>query len=454
MHILTIGLNYKTAPVEIREKFAFQADLLPHALTQLRNTKSILECVILSTCNRMELYLVVDYLHSGEETPKIFLSEWFGIPKKEFSKYLYLLKDDEAIIHLFRVTCGLDSMVLGETQILGQVKEAWFTAQSCQSTGSLLNTLFKQAVTLAKKAHSETQIGENAVSVSYAAVELGKKIFGSFSEKSVLVIGAGEMSELTAKHFHANGAKNVMVVNRTLERAEKLSSQFGGKAFTMEQLNHVMIHADIVVSSTGSNHYVVTKEDISKVLKARNHRPLFLIDIAVPRDLDPAINELDNVYLYDIDDLEGIVEANLQERAKEAERIKAMIEEELVAFKNWVNTLGVVPLITSLRKKATAIQEETMQSILNKMPNLTDREVLILKKHTKSIVNQLLRDPILRIKEMSAESNGDEALEMFSKIFALEEQVEKEEKKQVLTSSKEQQVNSKTIAAAKITVHS
>ncbi|GAB7388691.1 glutamyl-tRNA reductase [Bacillaceae bacterium] len=423
MHILLIGLNYKTAPVEMREKVAFAPDSLPQALERLRNTKSVLECVILGTCNRTELYAVVDQLHTGRYFMKKFLVEWFGIDHRELEGHLYVKEDDQTVRHLFRVTCGLDSMVLGETQILGQVRDAFFLAQENKTTGTIFNTLFKQAITLAKKAHSETEIGQNAVSVSYAAIELGKKIFGSFAQKSVLVLGAGKMSELTAKHLHANGASRVVVVNRTLERAAELAAKFRGTACPMERLEEALTEADIVVSSTGAQDYVVTKAQIEQVMKRRRHRPLFMIDIAVPRDLDPAINELDNVYLYDIDDLEGIVEANLQERQKEAEKVHAMIDEELVAFQAWLNTLGVVPLISSLRDKALAVQAETMRSIENKLPHLSERERKILDKHTKSIVNQLLRDPILRIKEMAAEPEAELYLEAFKRIFALDETV-------------------------------
>lgn len=279
--------------------------------------------------------------------------------------------------------------------------------------------MFKQAVTLAKRAHSETSIGQNAVSVSYAAIELGKKIFGGLAGKTVLIVGAGKMSELTAKHLTANGVKEVLVANRTLERAESLAEKFSGKACPWQDLHRALVLADIVISSTGANGYVITKETVARVLKARRYRPLFLIDIAVPRDLDPAINELDNVYLYNIDDLHGIVETNLRLREKEAEKIERMIGEEWVAFKTWMNTLGVVPLIAALREKAAKIQEHSLTSIANKLPNLTDKERHIIEKHVKGLVNQLLHDPIVSIKELAAES-GDEAVAMFQKMFALE----------------------------------
>lgn len=426
MHILVIGLNYKTAPVEIRERFAFRDEDKSEAILTLRGTKSIQECVIVGTCNRTEIYAIVDQLHTGRHYVKTFLSEWFQIDREEFIDYLYVKENDEAVSHLFRVVCGLDSMVLGETQILGQVRDAFIKSQELKTTGTVFNMLFKQAITIAKRAHSETEIGKNAVSVSYAAIELGKRIFGYFHKKTVLILGAGKMSELTAKHLHTNGVESVIVVNRTYEKAKVLANKFNGLAYTMDELTNALIQSDIVISSTGSDGYVISKEDIQQVMKKRKSRPLFLIDIAVPRDLDPSIHELDNVYLYDIDDLEGIVEANLQERAKEAEKIGVMIGEELSSFKSWLNTLGVVPVISALRQKAISIQEEAVRNIENKLPDLTEQELRIIRKYSKTIVNQLLHDPLIRMKEMAADSN--QSLDLFVKIFALEEELEKQQR--------------------------
>ncbi|MCA0986245.1 glutamyl-tRNA reductase [Guptibacillus algicola] len=437
MHILVVGLNHKTAPVEIREKLSFQEDTLPDALNKLRHSKSILEAVILSTCNRTELYVVADQLHTGRYYSKAFLSEWFGIEKDEFRPYLEIRENDAATEHLYRVASGLDSLVVGETQILGQVRDAFLLAQESSTTGTIFNQLFKQAITLAKRSHSETEIGENAVSVSYAAVELAKKIFGGLNQKHVVILGAGKMGELTGKHLKSNGVSQVTVVNRTLEKASELASQFKGQARSMDDIHTALSEADILISSTGSSNYVLTEETVKPVLKKRKGRPLFMVDIAVPRDLDPALNNMDSVFLYDIDDLEGIVESNLAERKKEAEKIELMIEEDLVQFREWLNTLGVVPMITALRSKALSIQAETMKSIERKLPDLSDREKKVLSKHTKSIVNQLLRDPIVRVKEMAGEPNAEESLEIFTKIFAIEEEIERELHKQRVQENEE-----------------
>ncbi|MFV8828729.1 glutamyl-tRNA reductase [Alkalihalobacterium sp. APHAB7] len=430
MHILVVGLNYKSAPVEIRERFAFPAGELPQALHKLRNMKSILECTIVSTCNRTEIYVVSDQLHTGRHFTKVFLSEWFNLAREEFTSYLDIREDEHAIEHLLRVTCGLDSMVLGETQILGQIKDSFLLAQENGATGTIFNHLFKQAVTLAKRAHSETEIGNNAVSVSYAAVELGKNIFGDFQDKHVLILGAGKMSELTAKHLHANGASKITVINRTEAKAAELAKRFLGTSRPMEQLADALIDADILISSTGARDYVITPAIAKQAMKKRKGRPLFMVDIAVPRDLDPALADFDDIYLYDIDDLEGIVQANLAERKKEAEKIELMIEEEIVEFNNWLNTLGVVPLISALRTKALTIQADTMDSLVRKLPDLTDRDKKVLSKHTKSIVNQLLKEPITRVKELAAEEDAQRSLELFTKIFALEEELAEQKVKE------------------------
>ncbi|HLO10895.1 MAG TPA: glutamyl-tRNA reductase [Pseudoneobacillus sp.] len=436
MHILVVGINYKTAPVEIRERLTFNPNELADAMKKLQTKKSILENVIVSTCNRTEIYAVVDQLHTGRYYMKEFLSEWFQMDQLEFVPYLFIYEQEGAINHLFNVACGLNSMVLGETQILGQVRSSFLQGQEEKTTGTVFNQLFKQAITLAKRAHSETDIGANAVSISYAAVELAKKIFGSLSNKHVLILGAGKMGELAIQNLHSNGVNKVTVINRTFEKAQNLASRFSGIAKTLQELNVALAEADILISSTGANDFVITKEMMLSVEKMRKGKPLFMVDIAVPRDLDPRLAELDNVFLYDIDDLEGIVEANMKERQKAAEKIRMIIEAEIVDFKQWINMLGVVPVISALREKALSIQEETMESIERKLPNLSDREKKILNKHTKSIINQLLKDPILQAKEIASQSNAEQALDLFVKIFNIEEHVKAQAEEQTIETKK------------------
>lgn len=451
MHTLVVGLNYKTAPVEIREKLSFIESELPNAMAALKKEKSILEDVIVSTCNRTEIYAVVDQLHTGRYYVKRFLSEWFDIPMDQFKDHLYIREEDESIKHLFRVTAGIDSMVLGETQILGQVRNSFLEAQKLGTTGTIYNELFKQAVTFAKRAHNETTINENAVSVSYAAVELAKKIFGSLKHKHVAIVGAGKMGELAIENLHGSGVGKVTVLNRTYERAEKLAEKFKGHAKSMQELQCTLLEADILISSTGSTEYVIDYELMQFVERLRKGKPLFMVDIAVPRDLDPRIGDLPNVFLYDIDDLQGIVEANLAEREHAAREITDMISDEVVQFKDWFATLGVVPVISALRKKASSIQTETMKSIENKMPNLTDRERKILSKHTKSIVNQLLKEPILQAKEIANSKNASEQLQLFQQIFGIEEEVEVEVNAQHSTLNvTEKNVKPQSIATAKL----
>jgi len=436
VHVLVVGVNYKTAPVEIREKLTFSENDVTEAMKSLNHQKSVLENVIISTCNRTEIYAVVDQLHTGRYYIKQFLADWFQIDKAEFSPFLSMYEADGAIEHLYRVTCGLDSMVIGETQILGQMKQSFLQAQEANTTGTMFNQLFKQAVTLAKRSHKETEIGENAVSVSYAAVELSKKIFGDLLNKHVVILGAGKMGELAAKNLHGSGVKKVTVVNRTYEKAQELAAEFNGQAKSMQDLNETLETADILISSTGASEYVITKESLQAVHKKRKGRPLFLVDIAVPRDLDPSLDDLDSVFLYDIDDLQGIVDANLEARKEAAEAIELMIEAEIVTFKEWLQTIGVVPVISALRNKALNIQSETMESIERKMPDLTEREKKVLNKHTKSIINQMLKQPILQAKEYAAEPNAEQQLEMFKQIFGIEEEVQQELQKQQEKSQK------------------
>ncbi|WP_404453716.1 glutamyl-tRNA reductase [Oceanobacillus kapialis] len=446
MHILKVGFNYKTAPVEIREKLTFSDDILSEAMTKLNEQKSVLENVIVSTCNRTEVYAVVDQVHTGRYYIKTFLSDWFNIEKEELSTYLRIMEDDGAIEHLFRVTTGLDSMIVGETQILGQVKHAFLTSQEGNSTGTILNELFKQAITFGKRAQKDTAIGQNAVSVSYAAVELAKKIFGDLQNKHIAILGAGKMGELAAKNLQGSGATEITVLNRTFEKAALLAEKFDATPLPLEHLNDVLLEADILITSTGSDSVVLTKDTLAPIQKKRKGSPLFLVDIAVPRDLDPAISGLDNVFLYDIDDLQHIVDENLASRKAAAEQIEIMIEGEIVTFKEWLKTLGVVPVISALRQKALSIQAETVKSIERKIPDLTDREKKVINKHTKSIINQLLKQPVTQAKEMAGNENAKESLELFVDIFGIEKELQEELEKQVKKNNTSNKLNKNEVS--------
>lgn len=437
MHIITIGINYKTAPIEVREKVAFAPNELQEAMCSLKYEKSILENIIVSTCNRTEIYAVVDQIHTGKYYLKRFLLKRFGLTDEELSPYLIIKTGNDAINHLFTVTSGLDSMIIGETQILGQVKDSYLLAQENKGIGTIFNHLFKQAITFAKKVHSETGIGENAVSVSYAAVELSKKIFSNLKGCNILIVGAGKMSNLALQNIYSQGVGKVTVINRTIETAVKLASQFNGSGKGLDSLEDALKEADIVISSTGSKDYVITENMIQRIEKARKGKPLFLVDIAVPRDIEPSIHNFDSVFLYDIDDLQGIVAENLAVREREAVKIKQSIAEEINDFQSWLSLLGVVPVISALREKALDIQADTMCSLERKLSHLSERDLKIIQKHTKSIVNQLLRDPIMKAKEMGASKQSEAQIALFKEIFNLDEILQEANNEKKLQASNE-----------------
>ena len=424
MHIIALSLNYKNTGVEEREQVTFQDDEVVEALHKLREQKSILEATLLSTCNRTELYVVSDQEHTGAYYSRKFLADWFDVDYEKIKQLTDMKVADEAVSHLFKVTAGLDSMVLGETQILGQIRDAFLTAQEEHTTGIIFNKLFKEAITVAKRGHNETDISKNAVSISYAAVELAKRIFANVKKSRVLVIGAGEMAEESLLNLTSNGIEDVVVLNRSLEKAEELAARFNGRAENLHALESELKEADIVISSTSSPDYVIKKDMIDEVNKTRGTSPLILIDIALPRDIDPAIDSSGNVYMYNVDDLQGLVDANLASREEEAEKIMAMIDGTTAEFEEWLNVQGVVPVIQAMRTKSLNIHDETLDSLERKLPDMSDRERTVISKHMKSIINQMLRDPIIFTKEIAGDKKRDEKLEDIMAMFHIEEEVE------------------------------
>ncbi|MCO7176118.1 glutamyl-tRNA reductase [Sporolactobacillus kofuensis] len=424
MHILTIGVNHRNTPVDIREQLTFQPEMLEQALTELRETKSIFEDVILSTCNRTELYVICDQLHTGRYFSKKFFADWFHMTSEALMPYLVMKEDQEAIRHLFRVTCGLDSMVLGETQILGQVRTSFLTAQQTGTTGTFFNELFKQALSLAKHAQDETQINDHPVSVSYAAVKLLQDKFGALEDKSVLMIGAGDMSRLALNHLASSGMSHLTVMNRTKSKADLLADQFHGKSAALDAMETCIEQSDIVFTSTSASDFIIDESILLPLIEMRGNRPLILVDIGVPRNIDPAIAQLDHVYLFDIDDLEKIVDSNLEARKKAASQIEMLINEQQEKYSEWLHTLGVVPVISALRRKALSIHSETMKRIENKLPEMTEKERKVISKQAKSMINQLLRDPINNIKELAVCEHGKHAIDHFAEIFNIAEDVD------------------------------
>ena len=438
MHLIAISINHRTADVALREQVAFKDDAIRSANVDLFETKSILENVILSTCNRTEVYAVVDQIHTGRYYIQRFLARNFGFDVEEIKEMTEVTVGDAAVKHLLQVTSGLDSVVLGETQILGQIRDAFFIAQEEDTTGTIFNHLFKQAITFAKKAHNETDIADNAVSVSYAAVELSKKVFGKINNKSALIVGAGDMSELSLLNLIGSDVTDVTIVNRTVSKAQKLAISHDVKYESMEALPQLLAHADIVISSTSSDEYIITNSMMASIQSQRKNDSLVLIDIAVPRDIEPGIDTHQDVFSYDVDDLKGLVDANLKQRQNAADEILQRIPSEIEAHNEWVNMLGVVPVIRALREKAMDIQEDTMSSIDRKLPGLTERERKIISKHTKSIINQMLKDPIKQAKELSSDKKSNEKLELFQNIFDIEAEKAyqpKKKKRNVATTS-------------------
>ncbi|GAB4276607.1 MAG: glutamyl-tRNA reductase [Coriobacteriia bacterium] len=421
MHLSLIGLSHKTAPVEIRERLTFPQDRQGEALSALLATDHVAEAVILSTCNRTEVYAVVTSGEAGRETIIDFLAENHGIDRHELVRYLYMLDGGAVVKHLFRVVSSLDSMVVGEAQILGQVKDAYEKAMEHGATGRVFNKLFRQSFVVGKRVRTETEIGENAVSISYAAVELAKKVFEDLAGTTILIVGAGKMSELTAKHLVSCGVETVLVANRTLERAQDLAAKFDGQAVPYEDLFDAIARSDIVISSTAATEYVIRPGDIEPCLRGRGNRPLFLIDIAVPRDIDPGVNELKGCFLYDIDDLQGVVDSNLEERMREARRAEAIIEDEIAEFAAWLDCMEVVPTVAAIRAQAEKIRQAELERALKRLGGLSEKELKTVEALTASIVNKMLHEPTKRLKECAAEKDGYVRVEAIRHLYGLDD---------------------------------
>ena len=416
-NIIVVGLNHKTAPVEVREKLAFQEHVIEKALENVITSDNIDETLILSTCNRVEIYAV------GECSPEIikesivqFISDFHNLDKSLFEDHLYILKNRDAVKHIFRVGSSLDSIVVGEPQILGQLKDAYRIAAENKTTKTILNKLLHKAFFVAKKVRTETKISNSAVSISFAAVELAKKIFESFEDKKILLIGAGEMCELAARHLLSNGATEIYVANRTYDRAETLAQEFNGEAIKFEHVPLFLEKVDIVISSTGAPHYILTADKVKNVVKVRKYKPIFMIDIAVPRDIDPEINNIESIYLYDIDDLRQVVEKNWEARKSEAEKAELIVEQEADSFTDWMESLNVVPVIRNLRESFENIRQSETDKFLKKLNGLDEKQRETVIYLTTSIINKILHKPTVNLKKNSENSYY---LEAIKKIFEL-----------------------------------
>jgi len=411
--LFVLGLNHRTAPLEIRERF-YIASFFLRRVVEVFQGKGVREVVPLSTCNRTEFYFVSPSQGLLDDL-KCALASLFQVERELFERHTYLLTGGEAIEHLFRVASGLDSMVVGEPQILGQIKDAYRAATELGSTGRLIDRVFHKAFQVAKRVRTETRIGYNPVSVSTIAVELSKRIFSDMTSKSVLVIGTGEMAKAALKQFVKEGIREVLVTNRTFERAKRLAEQVGGRAYPFGRLKDLFLHVDMVLTSTGSERPIIEKEFVKAVMKERKGRALFIIDIAVPRDVDPEVNKLENVYLYDIDNLKELSERHLKDRIKEAERADLIIREERERFCRWFFDSSTVAFIRRLVERAEEIRREEIEKIVAKRPDLTETELAALEGLSRKVTKKLIHPYIVLIKE----NTTPEVLETIGRLFGI-----------------------------------
>jgi glutamyl-tRNA reductase len=421
MNLLLAGVNHKTATVCLREKLAGLIPDLDEAYRSLKSYPEIIEIILYGTCNRVELLCVAAEPEAARARLQAFLAAAPDVLPEELLASVYVHQGAEAVRHLFRVAASLDSMVLGEPQILGQIKEAYRQATKEQATGPILNRLLHKTFSVAKRVRTETGIGDSAVSVSYAAVSLARKIFAELTGMTVLLVGAGEMAELALEHLKGQGVGRIIVANRTLERGLRLAERYRGEAVSLEELEAQLLHADILISSTGAGGYLLRRDQVKAAMRRRKQRPLFLIDIAVPRDLDPAINELDNVYLYNIDDLQEVVEQGWQARRQEAARAERLVAAETVKFQDWLQTMEVYPTIIALREKAAGICEAELKKTLGHLGPVSEEQRQALEVLLNSVTQKLLHDPIMFLKrDDSMRKSPHRELDLVRRLFNLD----------------------------------
>ncbi|NLC69859.1 MAG: glutamyl-tRNA reductase [Desulfuromonadaceae bacterium] len=424
MNIIIVGLNYRTAPLPIRERLAFLPSRIQEALAQLMERPAVRECLLLSTCNRVEVYAVTPQVEEGVEEVRRFLADYHGLEEGAIRPHLYAWCGVAAVRHLFRVASGLDSMVIGEPQILGQVKVAYSQACRAKTNALIVNRLLHRTFSVAKRVRSETAIAGKAVSIPFAAVEMVRRIFGTLAGKNVLLIGSGKIGELAAQHFLGHGVHSITVINRTLERARDMAEKFRGRAVSFERLSDQLVSADIVLSCTAAPHYIIRPQDVERILARRGGRPLFLVDVAVPRDIDPLVGSIPQVYLYDVDDLQGIISSNLVSRRKEAEKGELIIEEEVVRFQRWLGNLEVVPTILSLRRRVEEICGTERDKALAALEGAGERERAAVEVMASAIAGKLLHYPIAALKSSRQRRTGNYYVDALRHLFDLDPQTQ------------------------------
>ena len=422
MHLFLLGVSHRTAPVDLRERLDFSSRDVGAAVEALAAKSSAAESVVLSTCNRSEIYVASGAIASAHDEIIRFLTEYHNLPAETFAPHLFSFRDAEAARHLFRVAAGLDSLVVGEPQILGQVKDAFQAASERRCTGPILSKLFHWSFNVGKRVRSETALGEGAVSISYAAVSLARKIFGRLTRRRVLVVGAGEISTLTAQHLRAHGVGEITITSRTAAHAETLAQSVGGHAVPWETLPAALAAADIVVTATGSQRPIITRADIETALGRRRRDPLFIIDVAVPRDVEASVGELEQVFLYNVDDLQSVVQENLSKRSSEVERAERIVAEELDKFAAWQRSRGAIPTVVALRERFDAIRRAELQRFDPKLAALPPDARGLFDQLTRLLVEKLLLEPTEQLKALPDEETQVAYTEAVNRLFRLRDQ--------------------------------
>jgi len=420
--LVLLGINHESAPLTIREQLAFSEQDLAPALRRLLERGGIQEAMILSTCNRVEVLARAGDVAAAAQAITTFLAEERSVPVEQLNGHAYLRSDEAAVRHVFEVACGLDSMILGEPQILGQIKQAYSVARETGSTGPLLDHLLQAGFAAAKQVRSETGISRNAVSVAFAAVELARKIFGDLKGRSVLVVGAGKMAALATRHLVGSGIDRIRVASRSFERAEAFARKFGGKAVPWDRAWDLLHEVDIVVTGTAAPGTVLQRDHVAKAARARRNRPLFIVDIAVPRDVDPAVNELDNVYLYDIDDLQGIIEDNIGDRRRAAVEARRMIDAHVRTFRRWHTSLNVTPTIVALRESLLGMGRQEVERFRRRLGDMTPSQAQAVEELTRAVIQKILHRPIRQLKEFSDRGDSQMYTALYREIFGIEGQ--------------------------------
>jgi glutamyl-tRNA reductase len=421
VRIINIGMNHETAAVGLRERLATGSDSISKTLASMRELDCIREGLFLSTCNRIEALFTTESAAEAKRSIISLMSKVGNIPEKELIPSLYILEDTDAVRHIMRVASSLDSMVVGEPQILGQVKEAYVQATREKTSGVIINRLMHRSFHAAKRVKTETEVCEAAVSISYSAVELAKKIFHMLEGKKVLLIGAGEMAELAARHLIAQGVSSVVVANRTFERAVQIAQLFGAHSVSFQEIETQLGDVDIVVTSTASPEYVITYPQVKNAFRKRRNRPLFFIDIAVPRDVQPEVNKLENVYVYDIDDLKGVIELNKAQRQQEAIKAERIVQEEVFKFERWFKTLEVVPTIVSLKDKVEDIIQAELRKSSPSFSDLSSDQIDAIQTLMRSVAEKIINDPILYLKRKADRPTLNSYLDVTRNLFNLDQ---------------------------------